>query len=819
MTKTTYKTTLAKTALMGATILMGSTAFPAFAQMAPAPASDAPQAAAIEDNSAIVVTATRRATSLQDVPINITAVGAEQLERQRIDDVRDIADFTPGVTIADTGPGSTGTIVLRGLNASDTDATGNSYDSALGIYLGEVPLYYDFKMLDINRVETLLGPQGTLYGLGTLAGAIRNIPNRPDTTKWQAEWHGRVYGKKEASKTGYQVDGVINIPIVKDHIAFRSATGYYYDPGFIDYALLVKTPGVSLPQPDGFATVPPTSISQAGYDANLYRRKDLNFEKTFTTRNQLLFQITPDLSVDFTYAFQHTKTDGGQYNSDFVLGTGKYESASRYAEPVDRRAHLASMEINAHVAEIFDLVSTTAYTEVKNKRVGDNTDLLLDLDYDYELFPAFTSWNESENTRKQFNQEIRLVSTHGGPFSWVLGGFFNEQKLQADYREHVPGHPWVEFGTQPNPDEIEYASFNRSKVIEKAVFGEGTFKITPEWQVTAGGRYFNYSSLVSGRAVTPLLGDPISPYDAKPAGGTTAKSGGVWKFNTSYKFTPGLMVYATYSKGYRIGGPNTVAPCILPLKPPPFQNVCALPNELQYGPDSTKNLEVGVRAELFNRKLTLNVNAFTIDWSGIQVASATVNGIVGITVNGGKAKSEGFDASFQIRPIDGLSIQGTYSYTNARLTEDVPAIIAVNSPAATYPSRPIQLDALKGDRLPGSTKNSGSLGVNYTFPVMGGDFSADWTATYRGDVVTRLGWDRAYGDKLPGFVLHRASLSWQNDVFTVGVFANNIFNKYAITAVSNDRSRVGLNDGVVLRYLRNTVITPRTVGLEVRVKY
>ncbi|MBX9664187.1 TonB-dependent receptor [Novosphingobium sp.] len=797
---------------------MGSTAFPAFAQMAPEANADAPQAAAgVEDNNAIVVTATRRATTLQDVPINIAAVSAEQLSRQRIDDVRDIADFTPGVTIADTGPGSAGTIVLRGLNASDTDVTGATYDNALGVYLGEVPLYYDFKMLDLNRVEILLGPQGTLYGLGTLAGAIRNIPNRPDPTKWEAAVHGRVYGKNESSKGGFQADGMINIPIVKDVIAFRSATGYYYDPGFIDYPLLVKTPGVSNPQPDGFVTTPPRSISQAGYDANLFRRKDLNFERTFTTRNQLLFQITPDLSVDFTYAYQHTKTDGGQYNSDFVLGTGRYESAARYAEPVDRQAHLASMEINAHVGEVFDVVATTAYTQVRNKRIGDNTDLLLDLDYDYETFPQFTSFNESENTRKQFNQEIRLVSTHGGPLSWVLGGFFNEQKLQADYRERIPGHPWVDLAT--NPGEIEYASFNRSKVTEKAVFGEATFKVTPEWQVTAGGRYFNYTSRVSGRAVVPLLGDPISPYDATPAGGTTEKSGGVWKFNTSYKFNPGLMVYATYSKGYRIGGPNTVAPCVFPLKPPPFQNVCALPNELQYGPDSTKNLEFGVRAELFNRKLTLNLNAFTIDWSGIQVASATVNGIVGITVNGGKAKSDGFDVSFQWRPIPALSIQGTYAYTNARLTENVPAIIAVNSPAATYPSRPIQLDALKGDRLPGSTRNSGSLGVNYTMPFMGGDLIGDWTATYRGDVVTRLGWDRAFGDKLPGFVLHRASLTWQNDTVTIGMFANNIFNKYAVTAVSNDRSRVGVNDGVVLRYLRNTVITPRTFGLEFRLKY
>jgi outer membrane receptor protein involved in Fe transport len=218
---------LYRNTLLGATFLMGVGSVPAMAQETPAPADN-------QSSNEIVVTATRRAVSVQDVPINITAVGADQLSRERIDDVRDIAAFTPGVTISDTGPGSTGTIVLRGLNGSDSDASGNSYDNALGVYLGEVPLYYDFKLLDINRVEVLLGPQGTLYGLGTLAGAIRNIPNRPNTTDFEGEAHGRVYAKAHGSELGYQVDGMINLPIIKDHVAFRSATGYYYDPGFID---------------------------------------------------------------------------------------------------------------------------------------------------------------------------------------------------------------------------------------------------------------------------------------------------------------------------------------------------------------------------------------------------------------------------------------------------------------------------------------------------------------------------------------------------------------------------------------------------------
>lgn len=403
--------------------LLSATMFTGVAFAAPGVAQESEEAesSAYTVGDAIVVTGTRRATTIQDTPINISAIGGEDLARQRIDDVRDLADFTPGLTISDTGPGTTGSIVLRGLSASDVSDGGANYDDALGVYLGEVPLYYDFKLLDLDRVETLLGPQGTLYGLGTLAGAIRYIPARPVADAFEGEVHGRLYAKDHSEKLGYQGDFVLNLPIVTDHVAFRTATGYYYDPGFIDYTLLLQEPGVSLPQPGG-----PDGVTPEDYAANLTRRNDLNFEKTFTSRNQLLLQTSEDLRVYFTYAYQRTKTEGGQSNSAGVLGTGKYESAARYIEPVDRRAHLVSMEINANVADIFDVVSTTAYTNVRTEAENDNTDLLLDLDYDYELFPAFSSWNESVTTRKQVNQEIRLVSRHGGPFNWVIGGFYNE---------------------------------------------------------------------------------------------------------------------------------------------------------------------------------------------------------------------------------------------------------------------------------------------------------------------------------------------------------------------------------------------------------
>jgi iron complex outermembrane receptor protein len=795
--------------LLSATMLTGA-ALATQASAQETASVDAESSAATSYGDAIIVTGTRRSTTIMDTPINISAMSADTLDEMRIDDVRDLADFTPGMTISDTGPRSTGTIVLRGLRASDQDSFGTDSDTALGVYLGEVPLYYDFKLLDLERVETLLGPQGTLYGLGTLAGAIRYIPQRPDVTQFEGEVHGRFYGKDHASNLGYQGDVVVNLPIVTDHIAFRTATGYFYDPGFIDYTVLVQEAGVSLPQPDG-----PEMITEAGYDANLYASKDRNFERTFTTRNQLLFQTTEDLKVIFTYAFQRTKTGGTQSNSAGVLGTGKYEFAGRFVEPVNRRAHLASMEINANIADIVDLVSTTAYTNVRSQSQGDVTDLLLDLDYGYESFPAFSAWNESENERKQVNQEVRFVSRHGGPVRWVLGGFYNEQKLQRDYAEHVPNHPWVD--ADENPEALEYVSYTTSKVTEKAIFGEATYQVTPEWQVTGGARYFKYTSEIAGAATLPLLGQPLSPYDLPVNGGKDSQDGWVWKLNSSYNFNRDVMVYGTYSKGYRIGGPNTVAPCQIPL--PPGQNICALPDELQFGPDTTKNIELGVRATPFGRLLSVSFNVFKINWDGLQVASATINGATGITVNGGSAKSKGFETSFQLRPVPELAIQGTYSYTDAYLTQDVAGILTIRETPNDYSNRFVQLDALAGDRLPGSSKNSGSLGATYTTPLMDGELSANWTATYRGNVVSRLGWDRAYGDLIPSYVLHRASLTYDTDVYSVTLFANNIFDKYAIAAVDNDRSRIGVNDGVAVRYYRQTVISPRTFGLEGRFKF
>lgn len=794
--------------------LLSASIFTCAAIATPALADDAADAPAASSGE-IIVSATRRDTTIMETPINISAIGGEQLQDQHIDDMRNLGAFTPGVTILDNGPRGAGTIVMRGLSADDMSASsGDNSNSAVGMYLGEVPMYYDFKLIDINRVETLLGPQGTLYGLGTLAGAMRNMPNRPDATKYSFEGHGQVFDMAHSKDTGYNGYGVVNIPLVEDHIAFRSATGYYFTPGYIDYNYLLQEPGTSLPQPGDTSNPLGTDEQQA---ANFKSRKDANFERTFTTRNQLAF-YGEGLKAYVTYAHQETKTEGQSSTGGNVVGEGRYEAPWRYLEPAKRTGDMISLEIEGNVQDAVNVVFVSAYTQRKTRYQNDNTDLLLDLDYGYEAFPGFSSYNKSEAKEHEFTNELRFVSTFEGPISFVAGAFWNRQSYRSNYDEYVPGFPeWAndpdnwdtDFITdRSNPEYAhEYSSYVRSTNDEKGLYGEASLHFTDDLQLTGGLRYYKYDAWVDGGSYLPLWDD-----DYSSRSGSTAKDGLVYKINASWNISPEFMVYGTWSTGYRIGGVNRTAPCSQEVidnynngLPQSGQTLCALPNELEFGPDKTKNAEIGVRGQLLDNKLNFSLSAFHIDWDGIQLAGQTYYGAIGITVNGGKAVSKGIDFSFEARPIDGLSIRGNYSYLDAHLTEGVPELLSTHDGL---------VDAEVGDRLPGSAKNKGAIGVNYDMPVGDNNLVFGWTATYTGEILSRVG-ARAGGEVLPDYWMHQANITYKTEHFDVGLYATNIFDTYAITGISSDLTRKGfVNDGVISRYYGRSVAQPRTVGLQ-----
>jgi outer membrane receptor protein involved in Fe transport len=778
--------------LVSATFLSGlCLAMPALAAE-PAPATTPADTVMMDE---LIVTATRRATTLQDSPINIAAVSGEALEAQRLNDFRDLARFVPGITVTDSGPRGSGTLIVRGLSANSPGSTGSNTNNAVATYLGEVPMYLDFKLIDIDRVEVLLGPQGTLYGAGTLAGALRYIPKAPNTDEFSADVHVRGYTLAHSDSPGWSGDVAFNVPILKDHVALRSVVADYEDPGFIDYAYTVAVPGVSLPQPNF------NDPAQVG--ANLIRRKDVNDEKTLSLRNSLLFKLNDDYTATLTHLYQITKTHGRQANGAGVLGTGKYEGPWRFLEPSNRKSDMLSLELNAKVFDFARLVTATAFTEQKVRTQGDQTDLLLDLEYGYELFPAFAAYTRGGANYRQFNQEVRLVSDHGGPINWIVGGFFNRFSTKNYSFEITPGLPG--FLHVNRPDNIEYASFTNSVTKEKAIFGEVGYQITPAWQATIGGRYFKYDARITGGTATPLIRTVYPAINYRVRSGATDDKGSVLKFNTSYKFSDTLMTYLTVSQGYRIGGVNRVAPCVLPL--PAGQNVCALPNELFYGPDKTLNKEIGVRANLFDRRLNLNLAAYYINWKDVQVSSQTLNGAVGITANAANAVSKGVELSFQGRVTDRLRVNGSYTYNDAKLTEDVPILVD-----GVY-------DAFSGDRLPGSAKNSGSIVANYQQPLVGDlDLVASYGLSYTGSIYSKTGL-RGFGEKLPDYFLSKASVGVTKNNWDLTLFADNLFDKYAVVAINNDTSDIGSISGVTKRYYSKAVLRPRSIGVEFRVHY
>jgi outer membrane receptor protein involved in Fe transport len=609
--------------------------------------------------------------------------------------------------------------------------------------------------------------------------------------------------------------------------------------------------GVSLPQPD--------FNDPAAVAANLHRGKDLNDEKTFSLRAQLGFDFGW-LRPTFSYIHQTTKTHGTQSNGGYgarytlnpngipfpdgecvyancrgVLGTGKYENGARVEQPARRTLNLFAAEIDADIGDIAQLVSATAYSEQHLNSQGDIADLLLDLDYDYELFPAFAGTTTSDSDPKQFNQELRLVSTHGGPINWMIGGFYNHYKSYSFGAERIPGFP--EFAaansTGPGslygrtyqglvrPDGLEYISFTDTYTKERAAFGELTWRITPQLQITGGLRYYKYKSYISGATDTPLLpgGRRRTPYPliqfdpARVRTGSTTDDGFVYKVNASYEINPDLFVYATYSTGYRIGGVNRVAPCIVPL--PPGQNVCALPNELSYGPDETRNYEVGVRFSLLDRMLQGTVDIYNIDWTNLQLGSQTANGAVGITANAGGARSRGAEAMLSLS-LGQLEFSGNYTYLDAKLTQDAPGLIGGISDGFDIPGAG---DAFSGDRLPGSSKHSGSITATYSVPMPdGAELNLLWSTAARSNTYSTTGL-RGYGEAIPGYSISRTSITYQKENWSASIFSNNVFGKYATSSVANDYTLARANDGVLIRSYGFGVIQPRTIGAEVRVRY
>lgn len=793
---------------------------------APAAASTASRDDTSDD---IIVTATRRDSTVQTSPINISAITGDQLVEQGIGNLREVTRQVPGIYIPDTGARNGAPIVFRGLNADPLGSGdgNNNGGGTVATYVGEIPLYVDLRLNDIDRVEFLAGPQGTLYGAGTLGGAIRYIPRLPRFDKVSAEVRGELYGYTSGGSLSYSAGATLNIPLTST-LAFRGSIDRYDDAGFIDQPYVVLQAGVSNPDPD--------FTNPADVAANTRRVSDVNSDRVWSGRAALRWQPSDRFDATLTYYYQRERTDGRQASSqvvsNFPVPVGRYDNLKRVLEPNVRTNNLVSLVVTADLG-FATLTSATGRSWFNDFGHRDQTDLLIGLEYSYEAFPTFTAFTTEQSQEDTFTQETRLVSNGNGPFSWIIGSFYNRQTSDSFSKEFTPGYSQylvnvAGFPGPIRPDSLEYFSTGTTKLTEAAGYGEISYKITPKWQITAGGRYYYYDLLTSQAVDIPLF-DTVTGgrgpndiiLDFVPGG--QSDTGFLYKFNSSYQFTPDVLLYGTVSQGYRIGNSNGVAPCPNPL--PVNQIVCALPNEVAYRPDRTLNFELGLKTQWFDRRLTANLSIYYVKWSDPQVASATQNGLQPITVNGTGARTRGLELLLAARPTSRLSLRGTYAYTDPQLTQLSLNLIPFITPPG-FQSTLGYLDGQPGDRLPGSPNHSGSFSADYTLPVGANDaFTFSYNLTGQSNVFTTTG-ARGGSYILPGFTRSDLSARYEDKPggWSITFFVENVFNQFSQTGVASNANynQTVLDDSGGVHYVRTFytyVLPPRKFGMRLIKKF
>lgn len=809
--------------LAGAAIVTPSAAFAQTpSEQAPPSPSDAATAAASGDGE-IIVTATRRNSTVQSAPINIAAIGADLIEKQRLQNLREIVRQVPGIYIPDTGARNGSPIVFRGLNADPLGSGDGNNDGGgtVATYVGEIPLYVDLRLNDMERVEFLAGPQGTLYGAGTLGGAVRYIPARPKFDEYTVQVRGETYAYgTNNSGFNYNAGMTVNLPLTAN-LAFRASLDRLDDRGFVNQPYVVNQIGVSNPDPN--------FSDPADVRANTHREKGVNNDRVWSSRAALRWKPTDTLDVNLTWYHQNEITDGrqisGQLVDTFPVSVGKYDNLKRVLEPNRRTNDLVSLEIYADLG-FATLTSATGRSWFKDFGHRDQTDLLIGLEYSYEAFPSFTAFTTERDDEKNFTQEVRLVSQGESRFNWIVGGFYNKRDGDGYSKEFTPGYSEylvneAGFPGPTRPDNLEYYSVTKSKVEEAAGYGELGYRLTDKWQVTLGGRYYYYNIRSQSATDLPLF-DTVSGnraptdivLDFQPA--NQSDNGFLFKANTSYKFTPDVLAYATFSQGYRIGNSNGLVLC---SGTGTQQNVCAQPNELAYKPDKTNNYELGLKTQWLDKKLTVNVAGYYIDWTNPQIASATQVGLSPITVNGSGARSMGMEALIAARPTSHLSLRATYAYTDPQLTKTAVRLVPFITPPG-FQSTVDYADGQKGDRLPGSPHHSGSWNATYTLPI-GDDKTVDlsYTGTGQSNVSTRTG-NLGDGYVLPGFTRHdiSASVASKAQGWSLTLYVDNLFDNFAATGVSAtpayNQTVPDQNGGThYVRTFYTYVLPPRTFGL------
>lgn len=781
----------------------------------------------------ILVTATRREQTVQEIPYNISAVSGEELALANVYDSVEALRYVPGVSMADRGYRNAGmaeNIIIRGINV-DYGVNGDvplAAPPTVATYVDNTALYGSLILKDLQRIEVLKGPQGTLYGSGSLAGNVRYIMNKPDTEAFS----GRAsmgFGITHGS-SGYNLnpDVMMNIPL-GDTFAVRFNLGLIDNDGIVDYpnAYVLDSNGDPVVNGDIETALPVYERVKDVDDVNIkYGRVSALWTPNDTFSAQLSYQKQKD---EIGGRRQVTRgdnlVDGGKY--------GDYEFGAIMLEPAERDIELTALEMELSFG-FATLTSSTSYYNHTGTGISDNSGV-------YARNGWFVYYGSSPRPMAQaerfyddsaFTQELRLVSNGDNFVDWTAGLFYTDADYNLGQNSYLVGYvPYLDaidwYGLAPYATNQDFLYRREQTYKEFAVYGEATINFTDDLHWTIGGRYFDNKIDVNALVDVPIWGgdpgiasDEIKDHDF------------LFKTNFAWDLDDHSMVYATFSQGYRHGGANAV---------PVTGKYAENPAYLLFNSDKLDNYEIGYKGS--TDRLNYAMDIYYTNWKDPQLNTASSNWGFFAAINGESASTRGFELELSGLLTDTLSYSLGYTYANAQLTNDV------YQPAGNFYGNGVlypDLIGLDSERLPGTAENVVNVALRHDTTLADNiQVTTVLSGYYQSKTLNSIGdfncltqynslgvcldsaspssayyeptsvWTKSYAE-MSGFQLWNISSTFSRDSWSASVYLKNIFNANGTTGVF-PYLRGGPNTSPSQQYYGNNsrdyITLPRTLGV------
>jgi len=737
----------------------------------------------------IIVTAEKRSSTIQDTPISMSALSGDQLQQQGITGITGVVQSIPGISMRTSGPGQT-ELEMRGLSSSGGSSP------TVGFYLDDYPLtppaaalvgkvVIDPDLYDLNRVEVLRGPQGTLYGSGSMGGTVKLVTNEPELNKFDGSVN--AFGSGTVGG-GFNRGGnlMLNVPLLNDVLAMRIVATDKYRDGWITRFVEPDFPVPTNPGPCGPGW-PGCTRGDVTAITPTQSTPRINWERLEGGRVELLAQPTSALKIQATAIYQRiTMGDYDEYDLPPGIPTNRYQPNNEN-EPIYDEFRLYGLTVNYDMG-FAQLTSASAYYSREENQTQDTAEALYSLVplYGATLTQFYTSPFTEQDTTQQYSEELRLASNGSGPVQWIGGVFFSHFKsIFGEYNASIPIVSTIPGQLAVNPTGILYQANNPYHVNQYAVFGEGTYAFDESWKLTAGARWYKFNS----RADEETEGYLATSGNATPLLNTfsTSDTGVNPKVTLSYEENHELTLYTTVSRGFRPGGINQQIP-----NPP-----CTLNTET-YGPDHIWNYEVGEKARLLDSRVIVNADFYYIKWSQVQ---QSVNQPCGypLTENAGVAASYGPEIEITAALTPELTLGFSGTYTHATLTS-VNASLEQADSAFT-----------PGLGLLNVPKYTETTSLTYTTPVNDNlKFFARLNNSYVGQATDI---DFTYGT-LPSYNLVGLRFGLIGEKLSGFLFADNLTDK---------RAQLGINTTgfayTIPSLIRVATNQPRTIGLDMKYSF